>query len=674
MTEKTKTLLFVLVAVVILLVAWAAQPRRLEERPPELVGQLLVPADFDPLKAASLEIVKYDEKEARVETFEVAHDKQKGVWSIPSHENYPADAKEHMAEAATTFVGAKILQLVSESPGDHKQYGVLEPDPRDPSEGMGTRVIIKDKDNNPMVAVIIGKKVPGQSDLYYVRRVGQDQVFVVSLNTDRLSTRFEDWIEKDLLKLNPWDIKEVEIRDYSVDIVRGIIIQRGQMTLEYNDTGDPRWKLVQDLQATERGLQQQGLGPDEELNTTKLDDMKFALDDLKIVDVNRKPPGLSADLKAEQTLISNKEAVENLAARGFYPARVDDRYEIVSNEGEIRVLMKDGVEYLLRFGGPAGTGRTEEKQTPKPESKPGEKTPEQKTTPGMNRFIMVTARFNESAIPKPELQPLPEETPPKTDSQPKPQASPAANPAEAKTEPQPAPASQTSAEPKPEAKPAHPSETTPTEKSQPEGKEKTEPKKSPEEAKKELEKRREEIKKENERKQKEYQEKLEQGRKKAKELNDRFADWYYIISEDTYKKIRLSRSDIVKKKEKPQEEKSKEGAEKQPAEKADKHEPGQPEHKHPPEEQPKPAAPGAESAQPAAKSMPGEQPKAAEQPKPAEPPKPAQQPKQPESPPPGEKPMPSQQPEPTEQPKPAEQSKPAEPPKPAQPKPPAPSM
>ncbi|MCS7304996.1 MAG: DUF4340 domain-containing protein [Thermoguttaceae bacterium] len=653
MTENTKTFIFVLVAVGILLVAWAAQPRRLEERPEQVVGQLLVAEDFDPLKAASMEIMKYDEKEARVETFEVAHDKQKGVWSIPSHENYPADAKDHMAEAATTFVGLKILQLVTENPGDHKQYGVLDPDPRDPREGMGTRVIMKDKDGNTMVALIIGKEVPGQSDLRYVRRVGQDQVFVVPLKTDRLSTRFEDWIEKDLLKLNPWDIKEVEIRDYSVDIVRGMIIQRGQMTLEYNDTGDPRWKLAQDLQATEKGLQPVSLAPDEELNTSKLDDMKFALDDLKIVDVNRKPAGLSADLKAEETLITNREAVENLAARGFYPARVEDRYEIVSNEGEIRVLMKDGVEYLLRFGGPAGTGRTEEKQTPKPQSKSEtdskQKAEEQKTTPGMNRFIMVTARFNESAIPKPELEPLPEEPAEKTPTESKPEAK----------------ASHTSPETTPQTKspekPTSSLEKSSAEKSQPASKEKTQAKQSPEEAKKELEKRREEIKKENERKQKEYQEKLEQGRKKAKELNDRFAEWYYIISEETYKKIRLSRADIVKKKEKKEEEKpkSEQPEEKQPP-KEHEHD-----HKHS-HEQPSQAQAKESASTPEAK--PQEVPKSQQQPKPSselkpEPSQASVQPTpsetKPPMPPQTEASKPSAEPKPEES-KPAGESKPTE--------------
>jgi hypothetical protein len=37
-------------------------------------------------------------------------------------------------------------------------------------------------------------------------------------------------------------------------------------------------------------------------------------------------------------------------------------------------------------------------------------------------------------------------------------------------------------------------------------------------------------------------------------LNERFADWYYVISDDVYRKIHLSHDDLVKKKEKPKDE------------------------------------------------------------------------------------------------------------------------
>ncbi len=45
-----------------------------------------------------------------------------------------------------------------------------------------------------------------------------------------------------------------------------------------------------------------------------------------------------------------------------------------------------------------------------------------------------------------------------------------------------------------------------------------------------------------------YEAKIETGKTKVKELNDRFADWYYVISNDSFDKLRLNRSELVKKK------------------------------------------------------------------------------------------------------------------------------
>ena len=60
---------------------------------------------------------------------------------------------------------------------------------------------------------------------------------------------------------------------------------------------------------------------------------------------------------------------------------------------------------------------------------------------------------------------------------------------------------------------------------------------------------RENIEHENKRKQDEYDTKVKEAQKKVKELNDRFADWYYVIPNDVYKKIHLSRNEIIKKPE-----------------------------------------------------------------------------------------------------------------------------
>ena len=46
-----------------------------------------------------------------------------------------------------------------------------------------------------------------------------------------------------------------------------------------------------------------------------------------------------------------------------------------------------------------------------------------------------------------------------------------------------------------------------------------------------------------------WQEKVAQNRQRAEELNNRFAAWYYVISSESFEKVQLSRSDLVKEKE-----------------------------------------------------------------------------------------------------------------------------
>ena len=68
----------------------------------DLRGQLLYPDFKDPLAVTSLEIVEYNEETGEVRPFEVAQVNVKGKtrWSIPSHDDYPADAKDQVASAA----------------------------------------------------------------------------------------------------------------------------------------------------------------------------------------------------------------------------------------------------------------------------------------------------------------------------------------------------------------------------------------------------------------------------------------------------------------------------------------------------------------------------------------------------------------------------------------------
>ena len=66
-----------------------------------------------------------------------------------------------------------------------------------------------------------------------------------------------------------------------------------------------------------------------------------------------------------------------------------------------------------------------------------------------------------------------------------------------------------------------------------------------EEWKERLEAERERITKENQRKLDQRNDRLAVARKKSAELNARFADWYYIVSDSEFKRLKIELSDLI---------------------------------------------------------------------------------------------------------------------------------
>ncbi len=594
--ERKKTLIFVLVAGMALLVAWEPwRPAPADTSVPERVGQKLFPDFTNPLAAKSLEVVTFDEESAAVSDFRVAQ--QNGVWSIPSHNNYPADAKEHMAQAATALMDLTVLNMPSKMPGDQKTYGVITPDPEKLKVGMtgvGTRVTVRDGKDKALADLVIGKPVKDSPQLRYVREVGRDPIYTVRLNTNEFSTKFGDWIEKDLLKLNAFDVRNVELNDYSTRTgftpdgqAAWQIDKRSEIDLSYDDAKS-QWSLVDMQEFGPRGeASAVTLTEGEELDNEKLNNMKTALDDLQIIDVERKPTGLSQDLRGSEEFVKNREAIMSLAERGFlFGAMPGGEPQIYSSEGEVTATTKDGVKYILRFGDLAGAGGEEKSDDADAEAK----------STGPSRYLFVTAQLDESQIPKPELKQIPgeeepaaekpdaekpdadkpdadkpdadkpdaekpdeatqpsdekpatEEPPadkPADEAKPADDTKPAAEVPETKTAAQEDGAAPAKAEESTEPAADQPAAETPAaeeEKGEPAAEaEKPEPP-TPAEQEKIA------IRQENKRQQDEYDAAVKRGQDKVKELNDRFADWYFIISDDVYKKIHLGRADIIQKK------------------------------------------------------------------------------------------------------------------------------
>ncbi len=162
MNETTKTGIFAGVAGVLALATWLTMPKATVQDSKGSAGPAPGTSlfkEYDPLTATNLKIVRYNKDLAEISDFEVAKDKATGVWSIPSHSGYPADAEKQMSEAANMFLSLKILDIVTEKRDEHKMFGVVEPDPervQAGDEGIGTMVRIQDDKGENLVNLVIG--------------------------------------------------------------------------------------------------------------------------------------------------------------------------------------------------------------------------------------------------------------------------------------------------------------------------------------------------------------------------------------------------------------------------------------------------------------------------------------------------------------------------------------
>lgn len=537
MNETTRTLTFVGIAVAALIAAYvtdrASQPTELTGY--ENVGEEFYPDFADPTQAKSLRVVSYNEDSATLKVFNVEF--KDGVWKIPSHHDYPADAEDELAETAASLVGVVRGALESRRKSDHERFGVI--DPLDESntnlKGRGQRLTLSKEGGAPLVDFIVGKQVPDEPNEYFVRKVDEDSVYRTKLNVD-LSSNFSDWIEPDLLKVERDRLVEIIVNKYSIDEGKRRIVNRELSTLTRKNSTAP-WEL-------------EGLNPEtEKLNTSDVNQMINTLDDLKIQGIRPKPTGIAAELKKSGNLRLDPLDFVDLQSKGFILASdPQGNQQLVSNEGEVIAATNQGVVYSLYFGeiftGSAldievGNSGSKEDEKPKSEdktkasdsadTKQPEKKADEKTDDGAlktSRYLFVTVTFDPSFIGDPPQKPVEPKKPAglkeKTDSEKK-------------------------------------EETKPAEKDKKEEKAKAEEKPSPEAEYEIAMKKYQSELKTYEKQLKEYDDKVVKGNELVQQLNERFANWYYVISANSFETLRMSRKALIEPIEKPKEEAGKTG-------------------------------------------------------------------------------------------------------------------
>ncbi len=376
MNEMKSTLTFLGIAIVLALIAFLSVP---DQKAPDAffdVGEDFYPEFTDPNEAVSLEVIDFDEDTGEAIPFKVEFTGK--YWHIPSHYSYPADGKDRLAKTAVGVIGIKKDDFRTDNVAEHESCKVI--DPLDESvvalKGRGKRITLKGKNNKVLADFILGREIEGVEGYRFVRVPGQKRVYAAKVDID-LSVKFTDWIESDLLKVTKDDVEEVVLKDYSINEGTRAVMQRDTLSLT---------KAGEDWSADK-------MAADQEVDMVKMSAFLTALDELSIVDVRRKPEGLSGNLKrvGGDVKVSQSDAL-SLQSKGYY---FSSNGQLLSNEGELSSRTKDGVKYILRFGEVVTGGDQVESEADKQE---GEKT----GSPAENRYLFITTEFVPTLFPEPE--------------------------------------------------------------------------------------------------------------------------------------------------------------------------------------------------------------------------------------------------------------------------------
>jgi hypothetical protein len=391
--DSRKTGVALAVALVTALLAWMTVPGNRTPDAFQERGTSFFPGFSDPTMARSLEIVDFDEETATAHPFKVQV--QNGLWSVPSHYNYPTDAEEQLSRVAAAIIALRKDVVATDNVSDQANTGTLDPlDETLPAvRGRGTRVVIKGDNDRILADIIIGAALEGRSTHRYVRLSEQRRIYVAETGDLNLSTHFGDWIDRDLLKIEWDDVDDVIIRDYSLNEAAESINNRDTLFIRKVQDEPPLWTL-RDIQRSQQ------------VNTFNMNLLVTTLDQLEIMGVRPKLPAIAASLSKMTSKISvSDEGLKELASRGFY---LTPRGQF-SNEGELLVHTKAGLFYTLRFGEIAygDVGDITTTATTSATAEAGGQTPGAPPAGAVakpplgspNRYLTITASFDPTGVP-----------------------------------------------------------------------------------------------------------------------------------------------------------------------------------------------------------------------------------------------------------------------------------
>jgi len=290
----------------------------------------------------SISITHFSDDSNRMEQFAL---RRKGErWVIPGAGDFPATRIARIGEVAKSLLDRKVLALQTKDEQGHVEFGVVDPTESKNSpnrSSLGMRVDLQDRNRIDIASLIIGNVVKDGSKgakRYYVRVPGQPAVYELEIPKQIFSTRFQDWVDPNLLELPPPGVDEVSIAQVFVDQYRldpekladakRENVYRSRFDLEKNALKETLFESWKDDEFSKQEVSE---SQQQELLLTLR-----SLGNIRYIDVIGKPKSV-AKLLRDPSQDLDKSKLEPLQQFGF---RASEEGQLEASNGErVRLLV-----------------------------------------------------------------------------------------------------------------------------------------------------------------------------------------------------------------------------------------------------------------------------------------------------------------------------------------------
>ena len=277
MGELSKTLRLAGLSLLLGITAFVSTPGRATPDAFFDVGEPFFPEFLDPETAATLEVVEFDEDQAAAMPFQVTN--RDGLWTIPSHNDYPADGRERLSNISADIISLEKEDFRSDNIADHESLGVIDPTDLAATSlvGRGTRITVKNATDETLADLIVGNRVENRPGLRFVRAPDQKRVYTARFEAE-ITTAFEDWIEQNLLEVDRDQVEQIVLNEYQVDETTRSVSEPREFTLDKVD--DSSWSGS-------------GVPRGQEVNFVEVNRLVGAIIGMEITGVRPKPAGMT---------------------------------------------------------------------------------------------------------------------------------------------------------------------------------------------------------------------------------------------------------------------------------------------------------------------------------------------------------------------------------------------